>query len=141
MNTVAEALIAAVPWRELRAGPGTAAKVPEALAAAESDDVAAARYRLAELLVEIAGGETAQAEVGAGAADVAERCRSALREGLWTCYGLLGDEDARVRNQAITLLGWLEERPELIVPVLDRIAEADPDPEVRAAAGDLRAEY
>ena len=182
MNAVAEALVASIPWRELRAGPGTAAGVPEALtalAAAESGEAArelywrvdkgvvgqgrlyesavpvvhvvyalladplpaAARHRLVELLVEIAGGETAQAEVEAGADDVAERCRAALREGLWTCYGLLGDPDPRVRDQALTLLGWLEERPELIVPVLDRVAGTDADPGVRAAAAELRAEY
>jgi hypothetical protein len=100
----------------------------------------AARYRLVELLAEIAGGDTAQAETDAGNADLADRCRAALRDGLWTCYALLNDGDPRVRGAAVTLLGWLEDRTEVIVPVLERVATADPEPDIRTAAADLRTE-
>jgi hypothetical protein len=100
-----------------------------------------ARYRVVELLVEIAGGETAQAEVEAGNADLAERCRAALREGLWSFYAFLLDSDPRTRSQGITLLGWLEDRTSLIVPILTSIATRDDDERVRGEARALLDEF
>ncbi|HEV7974236.1 hypothetical protein [Amycolatopsis sp.] len=100
-----------------------------------------ARYRVVEVLVEIAGGETAQAEVEAGNADLAERCRAELREGLWLFYGLLLDPDARMRKQGLTVLGWLEENPQRIVPVLAKLTQQDPEESVRDAARELMGEF
>lgn len=99
----------------------------------------AARYRLVELLVEIAGGEAAQAEDDIGNGVLTERCREALSQGLWSLYGLLLNDDPRVRLDGITLLGWVEGDTNELLAAL-RMAVDDDDEKVRAAASKLLAE-
>ncbi|MBK1786885.1 hypothetical protein [Prauserella cavernicola] len=100
-----------------------------------------ARYRVVELLVELAGGETAQSEVDRGDAEVHLRCQDAMRQGRWTVYGLLSDPDPRIRIDAITLLALLEDDAAQAGPVLHDIGANDPDPRVRAEANALLSEY
>jgi hypothetical protein len=92
------------------------------------------RFRIVEMLVEIAGGQVAQAELDSGNTDLGERCRDTLRDGLWTFYGLLLDADPRVRNHAITLISLIEDRTQVALPVLARLSLRDDDGAVREAA-------
>ena len=111
--------------------------VPVLLALLQAELPAPARIRVLDVLVEIGLGEPAPSEIQLGGDDLGERCRAAVREGLWTVYGLLLDPEPRNRRATILLLANVESDTARLRRVLEAITQNDVDPEIREYAAGM----
>jgi hypothetical protein len=92
------------------------------------------RRRVVDLLVEIALGVPDQSECEAGNEELGEACRQEIKQGLWCFYGLLDDDDARVRIGAIDVLDAVDSDRRRLARVMAEVGSHDHDPDVRARA-------
>jgi hypothetical protein len=94
--------------------------VPVLIAALVDDRPRHVRFSLLDLLFQIVNGTTDPDEVDAGNADLAEKCRSRAREGIWLFYRdlMLGFRDAtidlirKLENDPDRLQYYLKHAPE-----------------------------
>jgi hypothetical protein len=114
--------------------------VPPLLVALHGEITSASRYRVAELLVEIALGVPHHLETAVGNDALADHCKDELRLGMWSVYALLGDSDERLRVDALDILDAIESNSPRLLGVVNRLVLEDDSPRVRARAEELRQE-
>jgi len=92
-----------------------------------------ARARVVDLLVEIALGDPpARGDKPDGG--LGELCRALVREGIWTVYGLLLDEDPAIRQCALLVVANLDTDAARARRVLAHLSKTDADERTRARA-------
>ncbi len=99
--------------------------VPVLLALLTGELPAAAKREIVELLQQIGCGETHRDEEARGNADLGDRCRRLIREGIWTVYGLLLDPDLDTRDACLALLQRVETDRERYLTMLQAVAPHD----------------
>lgn len=104
--------------------------VPILLAALKLPLSPPARHRVLELVTEIALGVTAEEEARLGNSGLADAARAAIRRDLATIYGLLSDEDPRIRRAALHVVDAVEIDRRRFHAAATRL-QNDPDEEVR----------
>jgi hypothetical protein len=110
------------------------ALVPVLLALLGGDLRGNVRARILDLLFEIQDGEAKPDATRDADHKLAVECTRAVRRGLWLYYACFLDADARVRKNAVDLIGQLERVDSTREPILKEVGRSDADPGVRDSA-------